>query len=185
MKSIRTSMDKVHKYAQKYCEGEVIISSNGNSYYYHFNEGKFILRISNHIGRNSDGKVSIIIDKNGYLIHNHCTGSIYIETYENIKSFIKSIAVFSSVNIKMDTSNKSEIGELKNKVHTLQQQFDSLSKKNKQLGENNTRLNNENVKYKTQLKASKKENEMLREEMRVKPLQTWLKLFIRYRKNKK
>jgi hypothetical protein len=60
-----------------------------------------------------------------------------------------------------------------------------MSKKNKQLGENNNRLNNENVNYKSQLKASKKENEMLREEMRVKPLQTWLKLFIRYRKNKK
>ena len=178
-------MDKLHKYAQKYCDGEVIVSTNGNSYYYHFNNGKLILRISDHIGRNSDGKVSIIIDKNGYLLHNHNTGSVYIETYENIKEFIRSLSVFSKVNMKMETSNKSEIGELKNKVHTLQQQFDSLSKKNKQLGENNNRLNNENVNYKSQLKASKKENEMLREEMRVKPLQTWLKLFIRYRKNKK
>ena len=178
-------MDKLHKYAQKYCDGEVIVSTNGNSYYYHFNNGKLILRISDHIGRNSDGKVSIIIDKNGYLLHNHNTGSVYIETYENIKEFIRSLSVFSKVNMKMETSNKSEIGELKNKVHTLQQQFDSLSKKNKQVGENNNRLNNENVNYKSQLKASKKENEMLREEMRVKPLQTWLKLFIRYRKNKK
>ena len=177
-------MDKLHKYTQKYCDGEIIVSTNGNSYYYHFNNGKFILRISDHIGRNSDGKVSIIIDKNGYLLHNHNTGSVYIETYENIKKFIKSLAVFSEVNIKMETSNKSEIGELKNEVHTLKQKMDSLTKKNEKLGENNTRLNNENVAYKSQAKAMKKENESLREQMRCNPFKTWFKLFIRYRKTK-
>lgn len=178
-------MDKLHKYAQKYCDGEIIISTLGNSYYYHFNNGKFVLRISDHIGRNSDGKVSIIIDKNGYLLHNHNTGSVYIETYENIKAFIRSLAVFSEVNVKMETSNKSEIGELKNETNSLKQKIESLSKKNEKLGENNTRLNNENVAYKSQIKAMKKENESLREQMRRFPIRTWLKIFFRYRKAKK
>ena len=177
-------MDKLHKYAKKYCNGEVIISTQGNSYYYHFNDGKFILRISDHIGRNSDGKVSIIIDKNGYMLHNHSTGSVYIETYENIKKFIKSLAVFSEVNMKMETSNKSEIGELKNETNSLKQKIESLTKKNEKLGENNTRLNNENVAYKSQVKAMKKENESLREQMRRFPIRTWFKLFIRFRKAK-
>ena len=177
-------MDKLHKYAQKYCDGEIIVSTNGNSYYYHFNNGKFILRISDHIGRNSDGKVSIIIDKNGYLLHNHNTGSVYIETYENIKEFIRSLSVFSKVNIKMETSNKSEIGELKNEVHTLKQKMDSLTKKNEKLAETNTRLNNENVTNKGKVKALNKEAESLREQMRCNPFRTWLKLFIRYRKTK-
>lgn len=172
-------MDKLHKYAKKYCNGEVIISTQGNSYYYHFNNGKFILRISDHIGRNSDGKVSIIIDKNGYLLHNHNTGSVYIETYENIKAFIRSLAVFTEVNMKMETSNKSEIGELKNEAHSLKQKVESLSKKNEKLGETNTRLNNENVAYKSQVKAMKKENEFLREQILRFPIQTWFKLFIR------
>ena len=178
-------MDKLHKYAQKYCDGEIIISTLGNSYYYHFNNGKFVLRISDHIGRNSDGKVSIIIDKNGYLLHNHNTGSVYIETYENIKAFIRSLAVFSEVNVKMETSNKSEIGELKNETNSLKQKIESLTKKNEKLGETNTRLNNENVSYKSQVKAMKKENESLREQMRRFPIRTWLKLFFRYRKAKK
>ena len=177
-------MDKLHKYAQKYCDGEVIVSANGNSYYYHFNNGKFILRISDHIGRNSDGKVSIIIDKNGYLLHNHNTGSVYIETYENIKEFIRSLSVFSKVNMKMETSNKSEIGELKNEVHTLNQKMDSLTKKNDKLAETNTRLNNENVTHKNKVKALNKEAESLREQMRRFPIRTWFKLFIRYQKAK-
>lgn len=177
-------MDKLHKYAQKYCDGEIIVSTNGNSYYYHFNNGKFILRISDHIGRNSDGKVSIIIDKNGYLLHNHNTGSVYIETYENIKEFIRSLSVFSKVNIKMETSNKSEIGELKNEVYTLKQKMDSLTKKNEKLGETNTRLNNENVTNKGKVKALQKEVEILREQMRCNPFRTWFKLFIRYWKTK-
>ena len=176
-------MDKIHKYAERYAD-EVVVSALGNSHYYHFNGGKFILRISDHIGRNSDGKVSIIVDKNGYLLHNHTTGSVYIEKYENLKSFIKSLSTLSSMCMKFDMS-RAEISDLKNETHTLRQQMDSLTKKNQKLGENNTRLNNENVKYKSQLKASSKECECLREEMRTHPIRTWFKLFVRYRKAKK
>lgn len=176
-------MDKVHKYAEKYAES-VIISTNGNSYYYQFNRGKFVLRISDHIGRNSSGKVSIIIENNGYLLHNHNTGAVHIETYENIKKFIKSLATLSSINVQFDMSI-SEISDLKNETHTLRQQLESQTKKNQKLGENNTRLNNENVKYKSQWKASKKECESLREEMRCHPIRTWFKLYIRNRKQNK
>lgn len=175
-------MDKIHKYAQKYCD-EVKISSLGKSYYYHFNGGKFILRISDHIGRNSSGKVSIIIDEKGYLIHNHATGAVYIETYEKLKIFIKSLSVLNSINVQFDLS-MSEIGDLKQEANILKQQMDSLVKKNQKLGENNTRLNNENTSYKSKLKAIKKENEYLREEMRCNPLRTWFKLFTRYQKSK-
>ena len=79
----------------------------------------------------------------------------------------------------------SEIGDLKNEANTLRQQLDSQTKKNQKLGENNTRLNNENVKYKSQWKASKKECESLREEMRCHPIRTWFKLYIRNRKQNK
>ena len=178
-------MDKLHKYAQKYCDGEIVISTLGNSYYYHFNNGKFILRISDHIGRNSDGKVSIIIDKNGYLLHNHSTGAVYIETYENIKAFIKSLSVMSAMNVKFDTTNKSEIGELKNEIYKLNQQNESNIKRNQKLSETNTRLNNENVSFKSQIKSLKKEIESIREAMIKKPVRTWIKLFFRYQKAKK
>jgi hypothetical protein len=175
-------MNKIHKYAERYSD-EVKISNQGNSYYYHFNGGKFIVRISDHIGRNSDGKVSIIIDKNGYLFHNHNTGAVHIETYENLKAFIKSLATLSEVNVKFDIS-LSENGDLKQEINILKQQLESATKKNQKLAENNTRLNNENVKYKSDVKSLKKENECLRNEMRRNPIKTWFKLFFRYQKKK-
>ena len=178
-------MDKLHKYAKKYCDGKIVTSSLGNSYYYHFNNGKFIVRISDHIGKNSDGKVSIIIDEKGYLLHNHSTGAVYIEDYENIKKFIRSLAVFSDLNMKMEAPNKSEIGELKVEASNLRQKVESLTKKNSQLGETNTRLNNEKVSYMNQVMSLKKESENLREEIRRNPLKLWLKLFVRHIKNKK
>ena len=178
-------MNKLHQYAKKYCDGEIVVSTLGNSYYYHFNNGKFILRISDHIGKNSDGKVSIIIDKNGYMLHNHSTGAVYIETYENIKAFIKSLSVMSAMNVKFDTTNKSEIGELKNEINKLNQQNESYIKRNQKLGETNTRLNNENVSFKSQIKSLNREIESIREVMIKKPVRTWLKLFFRYQKTKK
>ena len=175
-------MDKVHKYAEKYCD-EVKISSQGNSHYYHFNGGKFVLRISDHIGRNSDGKISIIIDKeNGYLLHNHNTGAVYIETYENIKEIIKSLSTLSKVHLHLDIS-KYETGMLKCEVNALKMQKESLEKKNKTLVDNNNRIIKDNVSYKQKLKAITKENEILREEFRRHPIRTWYKMFVRYQKN--
>jgi hypothetical protein len=63
------------------------------------------LRKSDPIGRNSDGKISIIIDKETrFLLHNHNTGSVYIETYENIKEIIKSLSTLSKVHLHLDIS---------------------------------------------------------------------------------
>lgn len=171
-------MDKIHKYAKKYCDGKVIVSTLGDSYYYHFNDGKFILRISNHIGRNSDGKMSIIIDENGYMLHNHVTGNVYIETYEKIKEIIKSLSVMSKMNMKFDMANRVEYGELKQKANILNQQVDSLKNKNQKLADTNTKLNNENTKFKSQINSQKKSFDDLQEEMRCKPLRTWLKLLL-------
>lgn len=171
-------MDKLHKYAKKYCDGKIIVSTLGDSYYYHFNDGKFILRISNHIGRNSDGKMSIIIDDNGYMLHNHITGNVYIETYENIKELIKSLSIMSKMNIKFDMANRVEYGELKHQTHILNQQVDSLKNKNQKLADNNTILNNENIRVRNQIKSQQKSYDDLQEEMRRKPLRTWIKLLV-------
>jgi chromosome segregation ATPase len=118
------------------------------------------------------------------MLHNHSTGSVYIETYENIKSFIKSLSVMSAMNVKFDTTNKSEIGELKNEINKLNQQNESYIKRNQKLGETNTRLNNENVSFKSQIKSLNKEIESIREVMIKKPVRTWFKLFFRYLKAK-
>lgn len=175
-------MDKLHKYAQSYCE-EVKKSPCGNSYYYHFNRSKFILRISDHIGKNSDGKLSIIIDEKGYLLHNHTTGSIYIESYENIKELIKSLATLNRISVHFDM-NRGEIGDLKSENNNLRQQVESLTKKNSKLDEKYKNKIDENISFRSQLKAIKNDFEKLETEMRSNPFRTWFKLFINHWKEK-
>lgn len=126
-------MDRVHRYAKKYCDGKIVEAQTSESKYYHFNSGKFILRISNHIGKNSDGNVSIIIDKNGYMLHNHPTGSIQIITWEEIKKFIRALATLSGINISMNITSDVERGLLKQKADGLENQLQSYKDKNANL----------------------------------------------------
>lgn len=126
-------MDRVHRYAKKYCDGKIVEAQTSESKYYHFNSGKFILRISNHIGKNSDGNVSIIIDKNGYMLHNHPTGSIQIITWEEIKKFIRALATLSGINISMNITSDIERGLLKQKADQLANQLQSYTDKNANL----------------------------------------------------
>lgn len=126
-------MDRVHRYAKKYCDGKIVDAQTSESKYYHFNSGKFILRISNHVGRNSSGNVSIIIDKNGYMLHNHSTGAIQIITWEEIKKFIRALATLSGINISMNITSDIERGLLKQKADQLANQLQSYTDKNANL----------------------------------------------------
>lgn len=126
-------MDRVHRYAKKYCDGKIVDAQTSESKYYHFNSGKFILRISDHVGRNSSGNVSIIIDKNGYMLHNHSTGAIQIITWEEIKKFIRALATLSGINISMNITSDFEKGLLKQKADNLANQLQSYTDKNANL----------------------------------------------------
>ena len=154
-------MDKLHKYAKKYCDGDIVISKLGNSYYYHFNKGKFILRISDHIGKNSDGNISIIIEDGRYILYNHTTGITTLETYNSIKILVKSLAILSYHNIKFDMVSNKEMGKLKQSNHNMSQQINSLKNKNKKLGEKNVKINNEMTSYRNQANSYKHKLELL------------------------
>jgi cell division protein FtsB len=64
------------------------------------------------------------------------------------------------------------------KANILNQQIDSLKNKNQKLADTNTKLNNENVKFKSQINSQKKSFDDLQEDMRSKPLRTWIKLLL-------
>lgn len=129
--------NKVFRYAKKYSD-EVIESQR--SRYYHF--GNHILRISDHIGKLSDGNVSIIIDKKGhYMIHEHKTGSIIAATYDQVKTFIRGMGIHSCLGdcmrseleagmqrkygMQIDTLNRKIIS-LKDEVDRQRQQINGL-----------------------------------------------------------
>ena len=52
-----------------------------------------ILRISDHVGKSSDGNISIIFDSSDqghYIIHGHTSGNISVLNYEQTKEFVRS-----------------------------------------------------------------------------------------------
>lgn len=101
-------MDKLNKYLHKlisHSKGEVIYAPR--STYYHIS-GR-VIRVSDHIGRNSDGSISIIYDASGsdrYIVHAHGSGMISIVDYENVKKIIKSFTILPAmIGILSGTSN--------------------------------------------------------------------------------
>ena len=158
-------MDRVHRYAKKYCDGKIVDAQTSESKYYHFNSGKFILRISNHIGKNSDGNVSIIIDKNEYMLHNHPTGSIQIITWEEIKKFIRALATLSGINISMNITSDVEKGLLKQKADNLTNQLQSYTDKNANLKAQLEGLRKGEATLQSQIQSQKNRIEELKKEL--------------------
>lgn len=64
-------------------------SADGRSHYYQL--GDKIIRVSDHIGMNSEGCFHIIVKPNGYLIHHPETGTISICGYRQVQEFIRSL----------------------------------------------------------------------------------------------
>ena len=124
---------KLDKYIKKYCDNIVV---SENSIYYNF--GGHILRVSNHVGKNSDGTVSIIIDKkNNYILHDHKFNTISVITYEDAKTIVKSISIYNSIfsihsNMEMNDVYKRINGVEQNivnqKISKLKQEKNELNK---------------------------------------------------------
>jgi hypothetical protein len=120
---------KLHKYLKSKCE-EYIESKR--SIYYKF--GQHVLRLSDHIGKNSSGSYSIIVDKRGnYLLHTHSSGAVTHITYEEVKTFIKAIDltcdVAANVGLNWDKEVKSQIPQLTDENRQLKQKLEKLERK--------------------------------------------------------
>ena len=68
----------------------LLIESESSRYY--SVKGR-VLRISDHVGKNSDGNLSIIFDSSDqghYIVHGHTSGNISVLNYEQAKEFVRS-----------------------------------------------------------------------------------------------
>lgn len=84
-------LDKIDRYIAKFADS-VVFSSISVSRYYSF--GKAILRVSDHIGNNSDGIFHIIVKPNGYIIHHPNSGTVNFVSYEQAKEFVRVFMLF-------------------------------------------------------------------------------------------
>ena len=111
-------MDKLNKYLHSIIakhNGAVIYSKR--STYYHLC-GR-VIRVSDHIGKTSDGSISIIYDgacSDNFIVHAHASGMVSIVNYENLKNIIKSFAILPAL-IGI-TSQAQNINENKTKEET-------------------------------------------------------------------
>ena len=86
-------LNKIDKYLKKFASN---IEKSVRSRYYQLPNG--IIRVSDHIGRNSSATISIIITKDGdYILHRHTTGEIRNITYTNLKKLVKSMGEYGDL----------------------------------------------------------------------------------------
>ena len=84
----------VDKYIQKFAT-VIGASQDGRSHYYQF--GNKVVRVSDHIGRNSDGSIHIIVKPNGYILHYPSTGGVAICNYRQVQELIRTISILPDI----------------------------------------------------------------------------------------
>lgn len=106
-------MNKIDKYLRRFAY-KIVTSESKQSRYYTI--GELIVRVSDHIGRNSDGDISII--------------KVSLIPYEDCKALIKGIALHASLFLTGDPQfQKSLIEEnraLEMQVQTLKRELNDL-----------------------------------------------------------
>lgn len=113
--------DKIEKYLDRLIKKHNgLLVESENSRYYSV-KGR-VLRISDHVGKNSDGNLSIIFDSSDqghYIIHGHTSGNVSVLNYEQVKEFVRSfirtsylftdISRVASENVRTTEPNSDEI----------------------------------------------------------------------------
>lgn len=87
-------LDKLDKYLVSLCKkhNENYVHTK-NSSYYDFN-GR-VIRVSDHIGKNSSGSIHFIVADNNYLLYYNGTQKIRVMSYEQVKDFCRSFIFLS------------------------------------------------------------------------------------------
>jgi hypothetical protein len=103
-------IDKIDKYLKRFTSN---VEYGTRSRYYTLPTG--VVRVSDHVGRNSNAVISIIItNKNDYILHKHSSGELSNISYNDLKKLVKSLGEYGSLfsnneNIKMIQNLKSDI----------------------------------------------------------------------------
>ena len=85
--------DKIDKYLKRFTSN---VEYGTRSRYYTLPTG--VVRVSDHVGRNSNAVISIIItNKNDYILHKHSSGELSNISYNDLKKLVKSLAEYGSL----------------------------------------------------------------------------------------
>ncbi len=102
--------DRIDKYLKRFASN---IEYGTRSRYYTLPTG--IVRVSDHVGKNSTAVISIIItNKNDYILHKHSSGELSNISYNDLKKLVKSLGEYGS--LFSNDGNLNTINELKNEI---------------------------------------------------------------------
>lgn len=115
-------MNKIDKYLRRFAY-KIETSESKQSRYYII--GDLIIRVSDHIGKNSSGNISIIIDRENYILYVPSTNKVSLISYEDCKTLIKGIVLHASLFLVGDSSYQKDLikenEELKLQIKSLRQ----------------------------------------------------------------
>lgn len=94
-------MNKIDKYLRRFAY-KIETSETKESRYYTI--GDLIVRVSNHIGKNSSRNISIIIDRNNYILYVPSTNKVSLISYEECKTLIRGIVLHASLFLVGDST---------------------------------------------------------------------------------
>lgn len=117
-------MNKIDKYLRRFAY-KIETSETKESRYYTI--GDLIVRVSNHIGKNSSGNISIIIDRNNYILYVPSTNKVSLISYEECKTLIRGIVLHASLFLVGDSTYQKSLvkenEELKLQISNLKQKI--------------------------------------------------------------
>ena len=128
-------IDKIDKYLKRFTSN---VEYGTRSRYYTLPTR--VVRVSDHVGRNSNAVISIIItNKNDYILHKHSSGELINISYNDLKKLVKSLGEYGSLfsndgNLHIINELRSDI---KNKdivfIRPVEPRMDKLSEEFKKL----------------------------------------------------
>lgn len=157
-------IDKLDKYLISLCKkhNHNYVQTKSSSYY-DFN-GR-VIRVSDHIGKNSSGSIHFIITDNTYLLYYNGTQKIRVMNYKEVKEFCRSFLFLSPMlsdlcnnttqfeiekeKEKANSNDAKMINELNQKVNALKNEKKNLENT---LSLRKEELSNQKKIYKEQLK---------------------------------
>ena len=106
--------DKIEKYLDRLIKKHNGTLQESEKSRYYSVRGR-ILRVSDHVGKSSDGCISIIFDSSDqghYIIHGHSSGNISVLNYEQTKEFVRSFVrtsfLFKEISSIVSTTVRAE-----------------------------------------------------------------------------
>lgn len=113
-------MNKIDKYLRRFAY-KIETSETKESRYYTI--GDLIVRVSNHIGKNSSGNISII----NYILYVPSTNKVSLISYEECKTLIRGIVLHASLFLVGDSTYQKSLvkenEELKLQISNLKQKI--------------------------------------------------------------